>query len=111
MSLSHVLQSRIRRPISYVTGSRRWKTTNQKSGVTETLQHKGVDTVTDSFLSTMGMHIVMSIWKLKTSTKPTEPATKKYDIDKQQHELLGDTVTGVRRAPETISYFRNPTIR
>jgi hypothetical protein len=36
---------------------------------------------------------------------------EKYDIDKQQHELLGDTVTGVRRAPETISYFRNPTIR
>jgi hypothetical protein len=60
------------RPISYVTGSRRWNTRNQKSGVTETLQHKGVDTVTDSFLS-----VYMEI---ENFNKADKPVTKKNMI-------------------------------
>jgi len=85
---------------------------DRESEVVETLRHEGVYTETAFILSsgeTAYLYVYMEAQDLEKADEAGDK--EEYDIDKEHHEVLQDTLTGDWETLETIGHFTNPSLR
>ena len=84
----------------------------RESEVVETPQHEGVYTETafvQSFNDTAYLYLYM---EAKNLEKADEAGDKvEYEIDREHHNVLRETLTGGWEELETIGHFTNPSLR